>query len=210
MKVVVVNGSPRKCGNTTLLMDELREAFRSEGVEMEELRIGLKNIRGCMACYKCADMMNQTCVYKDDVNGAIQTLQQADGIVLAAPVYFAGMPGTMKSFLDRVFLVSAINGNLFRHKVGGVFTTLRRSGATATLDSLYHYLTFGEMIVATGNYWVAGHGEQPGEVKEDREGIQSLRLMAKNMAWILKMKAATAATLIPPTAEEKAWTNFVR
>ncbi len=210
MKVIAINGSPRKGGNCAQLLEAMGEVFTSQEIEFETIQIGNKSIRGCMACYKCVEMLNETCIYKDEVNKIIPLLKEADGIVLASPVYFAGISGTMKSFLDRLFLVSSVNGNPFRHKVGGSIVSIRRSGATATLDSLNHYLMFSEMWVASGNYWAAGHGRNPGEVQEDLEGLQATRLLAKNMAWMIKSQKQTENTLPPPIAEEKEWTHFIR
>lgn len=211
MKVIAINGSPRKDGNCARLLAEMKIVFNTEKIDFEVIEIGHKAIRGCTACTKCAEMTNETCVFANDgVNEAIQKMKQADGIVVASPVYFAGMSGTLKCFLDRVFYVSASNGNLFRHKVAASIVSLRRSGATATLDSINHYLTFCEMAVASSNYWTAGHGRTPGEVNEDKEGIQAVRLIAKNMAWLLQMKQATANSIPLPSAEQKEWTHFVR
>jgi multimeric flavodoxin WrbA len=134
----------------------------------------------------------------------------ADGIILGSPVYYSGIAGTMKCFLDRLFYVSGANGNLLRHKVAAAVVAVRRTGGSATLDHLYHYLTYAEMIVATANYWNVIHGRLPNEVSQDAEGVQVMRVLGKNMAWLLKMKEATSGTIPLPLHEKKVVTNFIR
>ena len=133
-----------------------------------------------------------------------------DGIILGSPVYYLGIAGTMKCFQDRLFYVAGSNGGLLRQKVAAAVVAVRRTGGSATLDSLYHYLTYSEMIIATSNYWNVIHGAAPAEVNKDDEGKQIMRVLGKNMAWLLKMKEATAAIIEPPLKENKEYTNFVR
>jgi multimeric flavodoxin WrbA len=140
MKVIAINGSPRKEGNTYTALNIVASELNKSGIDLEILHIGHKMIHGCIACGSCAKNKDEKCsIQNDEMNSWIQQVKAADGLILAAPVYFAGIPGTMKSFLDRLFYVSATNGNLFRHKVGAALVALRRTGASSTLDSLYHY-----------------------------------------------------------------------
>jgi multimeric flavodoxin WrbA len=211
MKVIAINGSPKKEGNTRHALDLVGEELVARGIAFEVLHIGHRMIHGCMACGKCAENRDEQCSIKtDELNQWIQVIKAADGLIIGSPVYYSGIAGTMKSFLDRLFYVSGANGNLLRHKVGAAVTAVRRTGGSSTLDQLYHYLTYAEMILATANYWNVIHGRKPGEVTQDSEGVQVMRLLGKNMAWILTMKEATAATIQPPPAEPKVVTNFIR
>jgi len=211
MKVIAINGSPKKDGNTSHAIKMVCDALRAEGIESEILHIGHKPVHGCMACGKCAENRDEKCsIHTDDLNQWIQVVKAADGIILGSPVYYSGIAGTMKCFLDRLFYVSGANGNLLRHKVAVAVVAVRRTGGSSTLDGLYHYLTYAEMVVATANYWNVIHGRNPGEVVQDGEGVQVMNVLGKNMAWLLKMKAATAATIQPPSVQKKVVTNFIR
>lgn len=213
MKVVAINGSPKNNGNTAQLIDIMAHELSHEGIETEVLHVGNKTIRGCFGCGGCAKNQDERCVAKDDayVNVCIQKMKEADGIILGTPVHWAGIAGTMKSFLDRAFYVSSANGNLFRHKVGASIVAVRRSGGVSTFDAMNHYLTYAEMIMPTTNYWNVAHGRVPGEVHEDLEGIQIARVLGKNMAWMLKMaQCAKENNIIAPEREAKIMTNFVR
>lgn len=210
MKVVIVNGSPRKNGNCSFAIKQMEDIFNSNQIDVKVLHIGNKKIQGCLACYKCYKMRNNCCTIESDkVNEWIKTMKNADGIILVSPVYFAGITGTMKSFLDRVFLVSAANKNLFRHKVGASFVTLRRSGGLTTLNELNHYLSFSEMFVATSNYWGIGHGAEPKEIEKDKEGMQVVRLLSQNMVCLLKSIDWARKENILPEGEDKIFTNFI-
>ncbi|MEI6889468.1 MAG: flavodoxin family protein [Bacteroidales bacterium] len=211
MKVIAINGSPKKEGNTfhalTIVGDELLAA----GIEFEILHIGHKLLHGCTACGKCAENKDEKCSFgADGLNHWIQTIKAADGLIIASPVHYSGIGGTMKCFLDRLFYVSGSNGNLLRHKVGAAVVAVRRTGGSATLDHLYHYLTYAEMLVATSNYWNVIHGRAPGEVSQDAEGMQTMRVLGKNMAWLMKMKESTSGIIQPPLQEKKVITNFIR
>ena len=211
MKVIAINGSPKKEGNTFHALNMIGNELKAAGIEFEILHIGHKNIHGCIACSKCAINKDEQCSIKsDDLNDCLQQLKQADGIIIGSPVYYSGVAGTMKCFLDRLFYVAGANGNLFRHKVAAAVVAVRRSGGSSTLDCLNHYLTYSEMIVATSNYWNIIHGRLPGEVIQDNEGAQTMSILGKNMAWLLKMKEATSGTIEPPTKEKKVITNFIR
>lgn len=211
MKVVAINGSPNKAGNTFLALNMVGKELMAEGIDFEMLHVGHKLIHGCTACGKCAVNRDEKCVLKtDDLNSWIQQLKAADGIILGSPVHYSGIAGTMKSFLDRLFYVAGSNGGLFRHKVGAAVTAVRRTGGSATFDSLNHYLNYSEMIIATSSYWNVIHGRNAGEVTQDAEGVQIMRVLGKNMAWLLKMKEATAGILVAPVKEKKEVTNFIR
>jgi multimeric flavodoxin WrbA len=211
MKVIAINGSPKKEGNTYHALKMAGDELVACGIEFEILHVGHKLIHGCTACGKCAENRDEKCsLGADGLNQWIQTVKAADGIIIGSPVHYSGIGGTMKCFLDRLFYVSGANGNLLRHKVAAAVVAVRRSGGSATLDGLYHYLTYAEMIVATSNYWNVIHGRTPNEVSRDDEGVQVMRVLGKNMAWLLNMKAAASGSIQPPLHEKKVITNFIR
>jgi multimeric flavodoxin WrbA len=211
MKVIAINGSPKKEGNTYHALKMVGDELVASGIEFEILHVGHKMIHGCTACGKCAENRDEKCsLGADGLNQWIQIIKSADGIIIGSPVYYSGIAGTMKCFLDRLFYVSGANGNLFRHKVAAAVVAVRRTGGSYTLDGLNHYLTYAEMIVATSSYWNVIHGRTPNEVSQDGEGVQIMRVLGKNMAWLLKMKEATSGTIQPPMPEKKGVTNFIR
>ncbi len=208
MKVTAINGSPKANGNTFTALTLVGEELQKAGIEFEVIHIGNKLIRGCLACGACAKNLNEQCIVNDEVNSCLQQLKAADGILLGAPVHYAGIAGTMKSFLDRLFFVAGVNGGLFRHKVGASVVAVRRSGGVPTFDALNHYINYAEMIMPGANYWNVIHGREPGEVLQDHEGRQVMRVLGKNMAWILKLVVAGKAQA--PEREDKVVTNFIR
>ncbi|MCX8034454.1 MAG: flavodoxin family protein [Thermodesulfovibrio sp.] len=210
MKVVAFNGSPRKNGNTYHAIKMVAEELKKENISVEIVQVGGKSIRGCIACYKCAQNKNEKCSIDDEVNGWIQKIKKADGIILGSPVYFSGIAGTFKCFLDRAFLVSSVNDGLFRHKVGTVVVADRRSGGVSTFDQLLHYLHYAEMLVPSSNYWNVIFGRNPGEVLKDEEGMQIMRILGKNMAWLLKLVENGKDKITTPERESKIFTNFIR
>jgi len=211
MKVIAINGSPNKEGNTYYALKMVGDVLKANGIEFEILHIGHKLIHGCLACGKCGVNKDERCVIKtDDLNLWIQQLKNSDGLILGAPVHYSGIPGTMKSFLDRLFYVTGVNGGLLRQKVAAAVVAVRRTGGSATFDSLNHYLNYSEMIIATSNYWNVIHGRSAGEVSQDIEGTQIMRVLADNMVWLLKMKEATSGKIEPPQREKKQMTNFIR
>jgi len=211
MKVIAINGSPNKEGNTFHALTMVGEELKAGGIEFEILHIGHKLIHGCLACGKCGINKDEKCVIKtDDLNLWIQQIKNSDGLIIGAPVHYAGIPGTMKSFLDRLFYVAGSNGGLLRQKVAAAVVTVRRTGGSATFDSLNHYLNYSEMIIATSNYWNIIHGRSAGEVIQDLEGKQIMSVLGKNMEWLLKMKEATSNTIQSPSREKKVMTNFIR
>ena len=187
MKVIGFNGSPRKNGNTEHSLNTVFSELEKAGIKTEMVHVGKEKIRGCMACYTCAKKKNEKCAIEDDpVNEWIQNMKLADGIILGSPVHFSGVAGTMKSFLDRAFFVSTANGGLYRHKVGASVAAVRRSGGLPTVNTLNHYITYSEMILATSNYWNVAHGTMPGDMEQDGEGKQIMEVLGRNIAWIMK------------------------
>ena len=211
MKVVAINGSPNKEGNTYHALKMVGSKLEENGIDFEIIHIGNKAIRGCISCGKCRVNKDEKCsITTDPLNEWIQIMKTADGIILGSPVHYAGIPGTMKSFLDRSFFVAGSNGGLFRHKVGAAVVAVRRTGGSVTFDSLNHFLTYSEMILATSNYWNIIHGRTPGEVVQDQEGLQIMEVLGSNMAWLLKMREQTKDTLPAPAQVQKVMTSFIR
>lgn len=210
MKVVAFNGSPKKEGNTYHAIKMVAEELKNEGIETEIVHVGASTIKGCTGCGYCFTDSKEECVKKDDkVNEWIQKMKSADGILLGSPVHYSAIAGTMKSFLDRAFLVTTING-LLRHKVGASVVAVRRSGGLPTFDQLNNFITYSEMVMPTSSYWNVIHGLTPGEAVNDEEGNQIMRVLGKNMAWLMKSLDATKDTIIAPEVEEKIFTNFIR
>ena len=211
MKVVAFNGSPKKAGNTALALKLVTDELEKEGIETELIHVGNKAVRGCLACGHCGESKNEQCVLIDDeVNEWIQQMKQADGILLGSPVHYAAMGGTMKSFLDRAFYVSGANGGLMRHKVGASVVAVRRSGGLPTFNQLNNFMCYAEMLIPTSNYWNVIHGTSPGEATQDEEGVQIMRVLGKNMAWLLKLVENGKGTVTPPEQEVKSYMHFVR
>ena len=184
MKVVAFNGSPRKDGNTSILINYVFRELEQAGVETELVQFSGKQIHGCIACYKCFENKDQRCSVKDDfANDCIEKLVNADGIILGSPVYFADVTAEMKALIDRAGLVSLANGGLYRNKVGASVVALRRSGGIHTLDSMNHFFLAGQMIIVGRGI---GIGRNIGEVEKDEEGIQMVKTLGQRMAWLLK------------------------
>jgi len=208
MNVVAINGSPKEKGNTYNALKIVAEELEKQGISTEIIHVGNKNVRGCIACGGCQKNKDEKCIIDDEVNGIIQKMKVADGIVIGSPVYYASIAGTMKCFLDRAFYVAGANGGLFRHKVGASVVAVRRSGEVATFDHLNHYFTITEMFLASSSYWNVIHGRLPGEALQDEEGIQTMRVLGKNMAFLIKSIAQNKNSL--PEKEAKIMTNFIR
>ena len=209
MKVIAINGSPRQKGNTWFALKTVGEKLIQEGIDFEIIHIGHKPIHGCIACRKCSENRDDKCsIRNDDLNKYLSAIRDADGIILGSPVYYAGIAGTMKCFLDRLFFVSGSNGNWMRHKVGASVVALRRSGGSVTWNSLNYYLTISEMTVASSNYWNIIHGAKEGEAEQDAEGIQIMQVLGANMAWLLKSRQNSEKMAPPPTG--KLFMNFIR
>lgn len=211
MKVVAFNGSPRKEGNTYHALQAVCAALEANGIETEIVWTGGQDIKNCRACNMCARNRDEKCILQgDDVNEWIQKMKDADGILLGAPVHYAGMAAGFKAFLDRAFYVCGNNGGLLRHKVGAAITAVRRTGGIATVDSMYHYLNYSEMLLPTSNYWNVTHGTKPGDTVQDAEGMQIMEVLGQNMAWLLKLKEYGKDAVPAPAPVKKAFTNFIR
>ena len=205
MKVLILNGSPRMNGNTTLAVEEMVKVFSAEGVETEVIRVGNKDIRGCMACNSCAK--TGKCVFDDVVNEIAEKFEKADGLVIATPVYYASANGTLVSCLDRLFYSTGFDKTM---KVGGAVAVARRGGLSATFDEMNKYFTICGMPVASSYYWNSVHGAAPGEAAQDEEGLQTARNLAKNMTFLMKSIALGKEKYGLPEREKAVFTNFVR
>ena len=205
MKVLILNGSPRKDGNTTLALAEMEKIFAENGVETETIRVGNKAIRGCIACNSC--FKKGKCVFDDGVNEAAAILEQCDGLVIASPVYYASANGTLVSFLDRLFYSAHFDMTM---KVGASVVAARRGGLSATFDELNKYFTISGMPVASSQYWNSVHGTTPGEAAGDSEGLQVMRTLARNMVFLMKSIALGKEAFGLPAKEERIGTNFIR
>ncbi len=211
MKVTAINGSPHKEGNTHHAIRMVADELEKEGIETEIVHVGNKAIRGCLACGMCAKNKDEKCVQTgDELNEWIQKLKLSDGILLGSPVHYAALGGTMKCFLDRAFYVAGVNGNLFRHKVGAAVVAVRRSGGIPAFEQLNNYLLYSEMLLPSSNYWNVIHGALPDEANRDEEGKQIMRLLGKNMAWLLKLVENGKGKIVPPEREKKTRMNFIR
>ena len=187
MKVVAFNGSPRRDGNTSILIRTVLEAIEVQGIETETVQLGGKPIRGCIACYKCFENKDRHCaVGKDMLNDCVDRMLAADGIILGSPVYFACMSPETKALIDRAGMVSIANDTMLRRKVGAAVVAVRRAGAVHTFDSINHFFTIGQMIIPGSRYWNMGFGREKGQVKEDAEGLDIMKTLGENMAWLLK------------------------
>ena len=206
MKVVALNGSPRKGGNTEVCLKLVEAELNKQGIEMEIIQVGNKP-KPCMACYNCLETGSGHCIIDDEVNTWIDKMVEADGIILASPVYYGGIAGGMKCFLDRAFLSA---GSKLHHKVGAAVVTLRRSGGLETYQQLNAYMNTMEMVIATSDYWQAAHGLNPGEVMEDTEGVEVMQKLGRNMAWLLKLIEYGRGTVDAPVTGQRTMTNFVR
>ncbi|MFT8313115.1 MAG: flavodoxin family protein [Clostridium sp.] len=210
MKVVAFNGSPNKNGNTYEAIKVVAEELEKENIEVEIVHVGNKVIRGCLACGGCSRNMNEKCVINDEVNDWIQKMKEADGIILASPVHYSGIGGTMKSFLDRAFYVTSVNNGMLRHKVGASVVAVRRSGGVSTFSQLNNYINYSEMVMPTSNYWNVAYGTAPGEVAQDEEGNQIMRVLGKNMAWLMKIVDFGKEHVEESKKEDKIFMNFIR
>lgn len=211
MKVLLVNGSPHQKGCTFTALSEVAAALNAEGIETDFYWIGNKPIGGCIGCYQCTK--KQKCVFDDKVNEFTALAADYDGFVFGSPVYFSGMNGNLMSFMDRVFFsVSAQNPHPFRFKPAAAVVSARRAGTTSALDQMNKYFFHQQMPIATSRYWNMVHGNSPEEVRQDGEGLQIMRYLGRNMAWMLKLMEAGKQAGVPhPEQEERRLaTNFIR
>ncbi|PLX50644.1 MAG: flavodoxin family protein [Desulfobulbaceae bacterium] len=187
MKVIAFNGSPRKTGNTSVLIRTVLDELEKAGIETETIQLGGQPLQGCMACMKCLKEKNQRCANNNDpMNEYIAKMIEADGIILGSPTYFASVSTEIKALIDRAGYVSRVNGSLFKRKVGAAVVAMRRAGSINAFDTMNHLFTISEMIIPSASYWNMGVGLKPGEVKDDQEGMATMRNLGENMAWLLK------------------------
>ncbi len=187
MKVVAFNGSPRKDGNTAMLINQVFEGLEKEGIKTEFIQLGGKQIRGCMACYKCFQNKDQYCAFKNDIlNECLERIVEADGIILGSPTYFSNVSSEMKALIDRAGLVAIANDYMFKRKVGAAVVAVRRAGATDVFDAINKVFFINQMIVPGSVYWNLGFGLEKGEVKDDDEGMNTMKVLGENMGWLLK------------------------
>ena len=205
MKVLILNGSPKDNGNTALALKEIRTVLLEEGIEVDYVHVGHLNIRGCLACLKC--YKTGKCVIDDEVNKIAEKFKECDGVVLGSPVYYASANSTLTALLDRLFYSTSFDK---RMKVGASVAVARRGGTTATFDQLNKYFTISGMPVASSQYWNNVHGAKPGEAAEDGEGLQTMRTLAKNMAFLIKSIALGREKFGLPEKETPIRTNFIR
>jgi multimeric flavodoxin WrbA len=186
MKVVAFNGSPRKGGNTSVLIDHALNELEAQDIETEHIHLR-GPIQGCIACFKCFENKNKKCVLEDDVvNSCIRKMIEADGIILGSPTYFADLTPELKALIDRAGFVTMANGNLLRHKVGAAVVAVRRAGSVHVFDSINHFFLISEMIIPGSNYWNMGMGLEEKDIEKDQEGLQTMKVLGENMAWLLK------------------------
>lgn len=205
MKVLMINGSPRVGGNTSIALREMETIFRDAGVEVVSMQVGNKDIRGCIACGKCGQLGK--CVFDDAVNQAAALLPEVDGLVVASPVYYASANGNLISFLDRLFYSCHCDMTM---KVGASVVCARRGGCSATFDELNKYFTISGMPVASSQYWNSIHGRLPGEAEQDEEGKQTMRALARNMVFLMKSIQLGKEAFGLPQKEQRVATHFIR
>ena len=205
MKVLMINGSPHANGNTSIALHEMEKEFEKNGIEVEKLHIGTKDIRGCIACGKCGELGK--CVFDDVVNEAAIKFEEADGLVVGSPVYYASANATTIAFLDRLFYSSNFDKTM---KVGASVVVARRGGTSATFDELNKYFTISGMPVASSQYWNNVFGRAQGDATGDAEGLYNMRVLARNMSFLMKSIALGKEKYGMPETEEHAWTHFVR
>jgi multimeric flavodoxin WrbA len=186
MKVIAFNGSARKDGNTAVLINQVFSELEKQDIETEMMQFSGQKIRGCIACYKCFENKDQRCSLKDDVvNDCIEKMQQADGIILASPTYFADVSSELKALIDRAGLVARANDDMFRRKVGAAVVAVRRAGSIHAFDSINHFFLISQMIIPGSSYWNVGIGRKIGDVEKDEEGLETMATLGQNMGWLI-------------------------
>ena len=205
MKVLLLNGSPKAKGNTALALNEMAAVFAQEGIEAEIIQVGHQAVRGCIACGSCGK--NGKCVFDDAVNEVAAKFEAADGIVIGSPGYYAGANATLMAVLQRLFYSTRFDKTM---KVGASVVIARRGGCSATYDEMNKFFGISGMPIASSQYWNSVHGGAPGQVLEDAEGMQTMRTLARNMAFLMKAIALGKEKYGLPEKEPHAWTNFIR
>lgn len=204
LKVLMLNGSPRKGGNTEIALREMEAVFAQSGVEVETVALGGKDIRGCIACNRCGELGR--CVFEDEVNVLAKKFEEADGLVVASPVYYASANGTLVSCLDRLFYSTSFDKTM---KVGASVACARRGGCSSTFDELNKYFTISGMPVVSSQYWNSIHGLVPGDAQRDGEGLQTMRVLARNMVFLMKSIQLGKEQFGLPEEEKHAFTHFI-
>lgn len=209
MKVLLINGSPREHGCTYTALKEAADALEAAGIETDWIQVGKEPIRGCIGCGGCAKSGKGECIFQDDpVNTTIRKAAEADGFIVGTPVHYASASGAITSLMDRLCYAGGKN---LAYKPAACITSCRRGGASAALDQLNKYFTILNMPIVSSNYWNMVHGNTPDEVRKDEEGMQTMRQLGRNMAWLLHaIEAGRAAGITPPKQEPKIKTNFIR
>lgn len=205
MKVLAINGSPHRRGCTATALGLVAEELEKQGIAVEMVHVGTEPIRGCTGCNACAAGQERRCIYDDAVNLCIEKTKEADGILLGSPVHYSGIAGNMKSFLDRFFYAGAH----LQFKAGAAVATLRRSGGVDTFHQLNNYFNLARVIVVPSQYWNVVHGNTPEELLQDEEGVQILRTLGKNMAWLMQV-LEEGKKIALPGKEPRVRTNFIR
>lgn len=205
MKVLIINGSPREGGNTAIALDEMKKVFEKNGIEAEEIQIGKEVVRGCISCGYC--YKNGKCAFEDSVNEIAKKFEACDGMVIGTPVYYSSVNGTLVSFLDRLFYSTSFDKTM---KVGAGVAVARRGGISSAFDQLNKYFTISGMPVASSQYWNGVHGRKAGEATEDEEGLQTMRILAENMSFLMKSIALGKEKYGLPEKEKRVYTNFVK
>ena len=211
MKVLLFNGSPHKEGCTYTALTEIAKTLKEEGIDSEIYQIGIKSLTPCRGCYACSKL-GRCVINDDDVNNFVEYARNFDGFVFGSPVHYGSADGGITAFLDRAFFVNYTGSKkAFEHKPGAAIVSARRAGTTAALDQLNKYFAITQMPMITGRYWNMVHGASPDEVRQDLEGMQNMRILARNMAWHLKChEAGKNAGISMPKQEEIVFTNFIR
>ena len=204
-KVLIINGSPRVNGNTSVALREIENVLKDNGLEVTVVHIGNKNIRGCIACGKCSEL--EKCIFDDKVNEIAPLFEEADGMIVASPVYYASANATLIAFLDRLFCSTSFNKSM---KVGASVVCARRGGCSSTFDELNKYFTISEMPIASSAYWNDIHGCTVGEAELDEEGKRTMRVLAENMSFLIKSIELGKKEYGIPEHEEMVMTNFIR
>ena len=205
MKVLMINGSPRPKGNTYTALHEMEEIFRQEGVEVEMVQVGNQAVRGCIGCRKCGE--TGQCIFNDMVNETAKKFEDCDGLVVGSPVYYASANATLVAFLTRLFYSTRFDKTM---KVGACAVVARRGGLSATFDELNKFFTISGMPVASGQYWNSVHGQMPGEAEGDKEGLQGMRTLARNMVFLMRGVQLAKEKYGLPEREPFERTNFIR
>ena len=204
MKVLIINGSPHKDGCTALALKEVEKVLNNEGIETTTLHIGNLDVRGCVACNYCQE--HHECVFKDIVNEASNTFKECDGLLIGSPVYYSGINGTLSAFLDRFFNSSYVKKSM---KVGAAVISSRRAGSTSALDEIYKYFGISNMPIATSTYWNEIHGSKKEDALKDKEGLETMRNLGLNMAFLIKSINLGKTSFGLPAYEPKTYTNFL-